>query len=160
MKKQDISLLFICLGNICRSPAAEGVMKHMIEQSDLPFDIAVDSAGIGGWHAGELPDRRMRSRAQLRGYTLDSRARQFQKADFDRFDYLIVMDEENYREISSRANSTEMKEKVLRMRDFFRQYKGQKTVPDPYYGDENDFDFALDLIEDGCKGLLERLTGK
>ncbi|MDY6205756.1 MAG: low molecular weight protein-tyrosine-phosphatase [Prevotella sp.] len=160
MKQQDISLLFICLGNICRSPAAEGVMKHMIEQSDLPFDIAVDSAGIGGWHAGELPDRRMRSRAQLRGYTLDSRARQFQKADFDRFDYLIVMDEENYREISSRANSTEMKEKVLRMRDFFRQYKGQKTVPDPYYGDENDFDFALDLIEDGCKGLLERLTGK
>ncbi len=160
MKKQDISLLFICLGNICRSPAAEGVMKHMIEQSDLPFDIAVDSAGIGGWHAGELPDRRMRARAQLRGYTLDNRARQFQKADFDRFDYLIVMDEENYREISSRANSTEMKEKVLRMRDFFRQYKGQKTVPDPYYGDENDFDFALDLIEDGCKGLLERLTGK
>ncbi len=160
MKQQDISLLFICLGNICRSPAAEGVMKHMIEQSDLPFDIAVDSAGIGGWHAGELPDRRMRARAQLRGYTLDSRARQFQKADFDRFDYLIVMDEENYREISSRANSTEMKEKVLRMRDFFRQHKGQKTVPDPYYGDENDFDFALDLIEDGCKGLLERLTGK
>ncbi len=131
MKQQDISLLFICLGNICRSPAAEGVMKHMIEQSDLPFDIAVDSAGIGGWHAGELPDRRMRSRAQLRGYTLDSRARQFQKADFDRFDYLIVMDEENYREISSRANSTEMKEKVLRMRDFFRQHKGQKNNSRP-----------------------------
>lgn len=98
-----MDLLFICLGNICRSPAAEGVMKAKVKDRLWPEKHNIDSAGIGSWHVGELPDSRMRQHAKKRGYILDSRARQFKDDDFAKFDYIIVMDEENYREISSRA---------------------------------------------------------
>ena len=94
------ALLFICLGNICRSPAAEGVLKTMLEARGMSAQVRVDSAGIGSWHVGELPDARMRRHAQQRGYVLDSRARQFTEADFNRFDYIVVMDDENEREFS------------------------------------------------------------
>ncbi len=117
----------------------------------------IDSAGIGSWHVGELPDSRMRQHAKKRGYILDSRARQFKDEDFAKFDYIIVMDEENYREISSRAKNEEELGKVLRMRDYFVKFKGQQSVPDPYYGGDEDFELALDLIEDGCDGLLAAL---
>lgn len=157
--KRDCAVLFICLGNICRSPAAEGVFKALLEQQGLSSQVMVDSAGIGSWHVGELPDARMRSHAQQRGYMLDSHARQFHINDFNRFDYIVVMDDENEREILSRASSIEDREKVLRMCDFFIDHTGNKSVPDPYYGDGRDFELALDLIEDGCRGLMRSLFG-
>lgn len=121
-----MDLLFICLGNICRSPAAEGVMKAKVKDRLWPEKHNIDSAGIGSWHVGELPDSRMRQHAKKRGYILDSRARQFKDDDFAKFDYIIVMDEENYREISSRAKNDEELGKVLRMRDYFVKFKGQQ----------------------------------
>lgn len=156
-KKQNKRLLFICLGNICRSPAAEGVMKAMVKQCGREADFTIDSAGIGSWHVGQLPDSRMRRCGQQRGYNFDSRARQFTKSDFSRFDLIIVMDSDNYRTIVSMANSDDDKAKVHLLTEWMTLHKGATSVPDPYYGDERDFNYALDLIEDGCDGLLKTL---
>ena len=153
-------LLFICLGNICRSPAAEGVMKHIVESENAGNDFFIDSAGIGGWHVGEMPDKRMRSHAARRGYNLDSRARQFTEDDFDRFDYIIVMDEDNYKNVSSRARTVNERQKVLRMCDYFSRDIRHNSVPDPYYGGDRDFELALDLIENGCAGLFDSIRKK
>lgn len=150
-------LLFICLGNICRSPAAEGVMKAMAERQGRAAEIVVDSAGIGSWHVGQLPDSRMRRCGQQRGYNFNSRARQFSRADFDRFDLIIVMDTDNYRIITQMANRQEDRAKVHLLTEWMTAHKGAATVPDPYYGDERDFNYALDLIEDGCAGLLNEI---
>jgi len=150
-------ILFICLGNICRSPAAEGVMKAIVKESGLSDEVYVDSAGIGNWHVGELPDARMREHGRRRGYDFNSRARQFSAADFDNFDYIIVMDEQNYRDVCRQARSQIDQNKVLRMRDFFIDYTGCETVPDPYYGGPEGFELALDLIEDGCRGLMDKI---
>ena len=158
-------LLFICLGNICRSPAAEGIMRHKVEERYLRDEVVVDSAGIGAWHVGEHPDRRMQKHAAQRGYDLSQlRARQFRSDDFDRFDYIIVMDEENYHDVLQRmphATDGRQRElyinKVLRMKDYFTRHRGWSSVPDPYYGGAEGFELALDLIEDGCEGLLNRI---
>ena len=154
-KKKKHSLLFICLGNICRSPAAEGVMKTKVHAAGLDADYFIDSAGIGDWHVGQLPDSRMRERASLRGYRLDSRARQIRTEDFDLFDMLLVMDRDNYRIVTSKAPNAEARKKVCMLTDYLSLHQGADVVPDPYYGDLSDFDYALDLIEDACEGLLE-----
>lgn len=154
-KKKKHSLLFICLGNICRSPAAEGVMKAKVHTAGLDADYFIDSAGIGDWHVGQLPDSRMRERASLRGYRLDSRARQIRTEDFDLFDMLLVMDRDNYRIVTSKAPNAEARKKVCMLTDYLSMHQGADVVPDPYYGDLSDFDYALDLIEDACEGLLE-----
>lgn len=149
------SILFICLGNICRSPAAQAVMEQMAGNGSR---IGIDSAGIGPWHVGQLPDRRMRKAGSRRGYNINHVARQFDSAtDFSRFDYIVVMDEDNYRNISRQAHNAEERGKIVRMADYFEKYKGRTSVPDPYYGSEEDFNLALDLIEDGCSGLLKHL---
>lgn len=150
-------LLFICLGNICRSPAAEGVMKHIVESENAGSDFYIDSAGIGGWHVGELPDKRMRVHAARRGYNLNSRARQFTEDDFGRFDYIIVMDDDNYKNVSSRARTENERQKVLRMCNYFSNDIQMQSVPDPYYGGDRDFELALDLIENGCAGLFDSI---
>lgn len=156
-----MKLLFICLGNICRSPAAEGIMRQMLEERALSTDILVDSAGIGSWHVGEQPDRRMQKHAARRGYALSAlRARQFRSDDFRKFDYIIVMDEENYHDVMERGGVYADARKVLRMKDYFIRYKGQQSVPDPYYGGAEGFERALNLIEDGCEGLLKDLVNK
>lgn len=151
------SLLFICLGNICRSPAAEGVMKHIVEREGREADFVIDSAGIGGWHVGQLPDHRMRRRGAARGYDFSSRARQFSAADFDHFDMILVMDRENYFDVTRLARTDADKQKVRMLVDYMTRHPGQQTIPDPYYGDTADFDFALDLIEDACEGLFKSL---
>lgn len=149
-------LLFICLGNICRSPAANAVMQKYVDDAGLSDQFVIDSAGIGPWHVGQLPDKRMREHGARRSYRVDHIARQFDAAkDFDRFDYIIVMDEDNYRNIIHQAHNEEERKKVIRMADYFNRYKGRTSVPDPYYGDGEDFELALDLIEDGCRGLLD-----
>lgn len=149
-------LLFICLGNICRSPAAEGVMKVKVHAAKLDDRFFIDSAGIGDWHVGQLPDSRMRERGARRGYRLDSRARQIRQSDFADFDLLLVMDRENYRIITSKAPDEESRKKVRMLTDYLQEHKNTDIVPDPYYGDLSDFDYALDLIEDACEGLLEQ----
>lgn len=150
-------ILFICLGNICRSPAAEGVMKAKVHAAKLDDQFFIDSAGIGDWHVGQLPDSRMRERGARRGYRLDSLARQIRQSDFEDFDLLLVMDRENYRIITSKAPDEESRKKVRMLTDYLQEHKNTNIVPDPYYGDLSDFDYALDLIEDACDGLLEQL---
>ena len=152
-----IRLLFVCLGNICRSPAAEGVMKHYVEQQGLSHLFYINSAGIGGWHIGQLPDRRMRVQGAARGYVFDHPAQQVRREDFDRYDYLIGMDEENMYALRRLAGSKEHAEKILCLADYMKKHAGQTTIPDPYYGGTKDFIRALDLIEDACEGLLEAL---
>lgn len=157
VRPEKLCLLFICLGNICRSPAAHAVMQHKIDEAGLAERFYVDSAGIGGWHVGQLPDKRMREHGYSRGYNVNHHARQFDAAtDFDRFDYIIVMDDDNYKYITSVAADEKQRKKVLMMADFFTCHDGETVVPDPYYGDGRAFEYALDLIEDGCDGLLQR----
>ena len=151
-------LLFICLGNICRSPAAEGVMKAKVHKAGLDERFLIDSAGIGNWHVGQLPDSRMRERGARRGYRFDSHARQLCEQDFDDFDLLLVMDRDNYHAVSGKAPDTEARAKVRMLTDFLIEHRGTNIVPDPYYGELADFDYALDLIEDACEGLLEELA--
>ena len=154
MKQGKHTVLFICLGNICRSPAAEGIMKGLVEKAGLSDEFEIDSAGIGNWHVGQLPDSRMRKCGTEHGYRFDSRARQFQRSDFQRFDTIVVMDNENYRAITSMASSQADKDKVVRMADFLTSHRGYNTVPDPYYGDYSDFELVITLLEDACLGLL------
>ena len=151
-------ILFVCLGNICRSPAADGIMKALTESQGVDHLFDIDSAGIGSWHVGQLPDRRMREHGARRGYDFNRHARQVKPADFDRFDLVVGMDEENLYDLRRLAGTRERAAKIRCLADYLRQHPGQKTVPDPYYGGARDFEFALDLIEDGCAGLLEELT--
>lgn len=152
-------LLFICLGNICRSPAAHAVMQRLVDEAGLANQFEIDSAGIGGWHVGQLPDERMRRHGRKRGYRIDHRARQFSaRRDFPYYDAIYVMDEENYRVVTSRAESEEEKSKVRRLADYLTEHRAA-TIPDPYYGGAEDFEYALDLIEDACGELLRQFTG-
>lgn len=150
-------LLFVCIGNICRSPAAEGIMRHVVRQAGAQERYAIDSAGIGNWHAGQLPDHRMRLCGERHGYCFDSRARQVRREDFDRFDLILAMDADNIADLHSLAPSPEAARKVRPMASFLRQHPGQPDIPDPYYGSPLDFDFAVELLEDACQGLLEAL---
>ena len=154
MKKR---ILFICLGNICRSPAAEGVMRELVHHAGRDDEFEIDSAGIGGWHVGQLPDNRMRNHGAQRGYKFDSRARQFSKNDFSHFDYILVMDHDNFRAVSAMASTPADQVKVRMLTDYLQHHPNASMVPDPYYGGPEDFDYALDLIEDACQGLLNRL---
>lgn len=154
MKKR---ILFICLGNICRSPAAEGVMRELVHHAGRDDEFEIDSAGIGGWHVGQLPDNRMRNHGAQRGYKFDSRARQFSKNDFSHFDYILVMDHDNFRAVSAMAPTPADQVKVRMLTDYLQHHPNASVVPDPYYGGPEEFDYALDLIEDACQGLLNRL---
>ena len=116
------SLLFVCLGNICRSPAAEGIMRHITKEHMMEDYVDIDSAGIGSWHAGELPDRRMRSHGSAHGYDFSSRARQIKQEDMQRFDHIIVMDDENYKDVTAMARTDEQRRKISRMTDFCKHH--------------------------------------
>lgn len=155
-------LLFVCLGNICRSPSAENIMNHLIEQRQLSGQIVCDSAGTASYHIGSAPDRRMNTAAQRRGLTLTGSARQFTAADFEEFDLILAMDNSNYQDILSllpgdRPNSPgRYADKVKLMCDFCRTHSDSE-VPDPYYGGEAGFDYVIDLLFDACEGLLATL---
>lgn len=152
------SLLFICLGNICRSPAAEGIMRHMVNEHLMDDYVEIDSAGIGAWHAGELPDRRMRSHGAAHGYDFCSRARQIRQEDLHRFDRIIVMDDDNYSDIIAMTRNDEERRRVSRMTDYCRHHPNHKSVPDPYYGGDSGFELVIELLEDACRGLLEQIA--
>ena len=149
-------ILFVCMGNICRSPAAEGIMKQMVQEQGLENCFHIDSAGTYGYHEGELPDSRMRSHAMKRGYKLTSRSRPIKYDDFDRFDLIIGMDDHNISSLRQMAPTPESQKKIKRMTDFCRHHS-YSHVPDPYYGGASGFELALDLLEDACEGLLEEL---
>lgn len=149
------SILFVCLGNICRSPAADGVMRKKAEEAGLA--LRVDSAGIGAWHVGQLPDPRMRQCGRKRGYDFSHRARQVSAADFDDFDIIMGMDAQNMADLRRLAPTGEARDKIRLMADYLTAHKGQRSIPDPYYGDEADFDFALDLVEDAADGIIEQI---
>ena len=153
-------LLFVCLGNICRSPAAEGVFLHLLEARGLSNQFLVDSAGTGGWHVGNPADRRMRAAAERRGIHIPSRARQIELADFGNFDRILTMDDDNLQAVRSLAGELGARSDlalVERMTSHCRRFS-DKEVPDPYYGGEQGFEHVLDLLEDACSGLLETLT--
>ena len=157
MKKGKHTVLFICLGNICRSPAAEGIMKALVEKAGRGEEFEIDSAGIGNWHVGQLPDSRMRKCGAEHGYRFDSHARQFQKSDFERFDTIAVMDNDNYRAVTSMASSQADRDKVVRMAEFLASHREHTTIPDPYYGGYSDFELVVTLLEDACQSLLASL---
>lgn len=156
-KNKKVNVLFVCLGNICRSPAAEGIFKKMVADEGLENEIFVDSAGTSGWHEGELPDDRMRMHGQRRGYDFSSRSRKFVEKDFGIFDYIIVMDDDNYRNVKKLAKSKEDVAKIHLMTDFSDKYS-HPHVPDPYYGGSSGFELVMDLLEDACENLLNRIA--
>ena len=130
-------------------------MKSKVHAAGLDGEFFIDSAGIGDWHVGQLPDSRMRERGVCRGYRFDSHARQIRQSDFGDFDLLLVMDRSNYHAVTSQAPSAEARAKVRMLTDYLVEHAGTDVIPDPYYGGLSDFDYALDLIEDACGGLLE-----
>lgn len=159
LKDSKVNVLFVCLGNICRSPAAEGIFKKLVEQNGLENVIHIDSAGTSGWHEGDLPDERMRLHGEQRGYNFNSRARKFIAQDFKRFDYIIVMDDENYKNATRLASDNSDLERLHRMTDFSNKYD-HSFIPDPYYGGPEGFELVMDLLEDACENLLEEIKKK
>lgn len=153
---KEYHILFVCLGNICRSPAAEGILKKHLKEKKLDDRISVDSAGTSGYHIGDLPDSRMRQHGARRGYKFDSLSRKFTSLDFDNFDIIIAMDDNNYHNIIRTAPDLESEKKVYRMVDFSLKY-GHDHIPDPYYSGADGFELVLDLLEDACEGLINKL---
>ena len=151
-------VLFVCLGNICRSPTAEGVLRHKLREAGLDGRVEVDSAGTGDWHVGKAADLRTRQAAQQRGYDLSAlRGRQVKVADFHAFDLILAMDNSNLRDLQQLRPANAVAEVDL----FLRRYQlALDEVPDPYYGGAAGFEQVLDLIEQACDDLVRELKGR
>jgi protein-tyrosine phosphatase len=156
-----LRLLFVCLGNICRSPTAEGVMRSLVEQAGLGEQVELDSAGTGAWHVGSPPDGRASAVARARGVLLEGRARQVRREDFEDFDLLLAMDGSNMRELRQLVSGSRQRAKVRLLREFdpTSAHTGDVDVPDPYYGGEGGFEHVFDLVRAACVGLLGRIEG-
>ena len=153
-------VLFVCLGNICRSPTAEGVMKKLIRNENLENNFEVDSAGIIGLHAGEEADLRSQEHARARGIKLTSIARQFNaNDDFHHFDYVMAMDKKNFQDLKNLDKNGEFKNKIFMITDFCQKIKVDE-VPDPYYLGPSGFERVLDILEDACSNLLREIYQK
>jgi protein-tyrosine phosphatase len=157
-----VNILFVCLGNICRSPTAEGVMRKLVTDAGingLPTRMALDSAGTGGWHVGEPPDARAREAARGRGIELDGVARQVRVDDFERFDLILAMDHSNEQALRQLAPDERARSKVRLLREFdpAAVASGELDVPDPYYDSRRGFEIVLDQVQAACEGLLEQV---
>lgn len=152
--KKTKRVLFVCLGNICRSPAAEGIMKKIVEERGEADRWIIDSAGTGDWHVGDLPDSRMREAGARRGYRFTHRCRQLGPEDFRNFDLIIGMDDGNIRNIRSFAPSREDMALIHHIGEWLQPQEGT-DVPDPYYGTSQDFNHAIDLLEAACTRLAD-----
>jgi protein-tyrosine phosphatase len=152
-----VKILFVCMGNICRSPTAEAVMRGIVREAGLEDEIALDSAGIGDWHVGHAPDARATEAAARRGVTLAGSARQVRPRDFEDFDLLLAMDRDNHAELRALAPDAAAAEKVHMLREFDPESAGAPDldVPDPYYGGAQGFETVLDQVEAACRGLLD-----
>ncbi len=154
-----VRVLFVCLGNICRSPTAEGVFRKLVTETGLAHAIEIDSAGTHAYHIGEPPDARAQATARRRGVELSGlRGRQAVRADFARFDYVLAMDQENYDDL--RELCPPGSEHKLRLLLEFAPQRPEREVPDPYFGGANGFDRVLDMIEEAARGLLEDVRKK
>jgi protein-tyrosine phosphatase len=152
-KKTMKAILFVCMGNICRSPAAEGIFKKLVIDAGRESEFEIDSAGTIGYHVGHRSDRRMRSAALKRGYQLDSLARLIQTSDFDQFDLIIAMDDDNFRDLQRMSPGS--RATVVRMCDYCETSEVSE-VPDPYYGGKEGFVTVIDILEDACANLLKK----
>jgi low molecular weight protein-tyrosine phosphatase len=155
---EPVRVLFVCLGNICRSPSAEGVFRQVVANAGLSNEVKIDSCGTGSWHVGKAPDGRAREAAARRGIDISNlRARQFQESDLFEFDYVLVMDRQNLADIKRVQNEVGGTEPELFL-DYGRS--SHDEVPDPYYGGDQGFEMVLDLIQEASEGLLARLREK
>ena len=150
-------VLFVCLGNICRSPAAHGIFEHIVKENGMEDRIEVDSAGTYSGHRGEFPDRRIRNAALYRGYALTHRSRPVSSLDFLEFDLVVAMDDNNYEDLMHLAPSVEDSRKIVKMASYFSTHN-ISYVPDPYYMGAEGFSLVLDLLEDGCRNLYESVV--
>jgi len=158
LKTMVKKILFVCLGNICRSPAAEGVFKQKIKDRDLEKLFLVDSAGTGGWHVGNLADPRMRETALSRGIELTSRSRKIEESDLYKFDHILVMDNDNFDAVKSliKDHKNPVNSKIKLILSYSKSSQLDE-VPDPYYGGQNGFDKVIDLLDDAIDGLIDSL---
>lgn len=152
-------ILFVCLGNICRSPTAEGVMRHKLQTAGLGREVDVESAGTAGWHVGAPPDGRSAAAARMRGIAMDSRAQRFGAAHFDDFDLILAMDRDNLEAMRALAPDADAEGKLglLLEYDPLALRTGDLEVPDPYFGGPDGFDEVLDMVERACDGLIESI---
>lgn len=155
--KDKKRILFVCLGNICRSPAAEGVMKAIVEENHDSQRFIIDSAGTGNYHIGQLPDNRMRIHARRRGYELTHHCRQVTPQDFEDFDLIVAMDESNHRNLCHIAPTVEAENKIIMMADFADIACRYDYIPDPYYEGAEGFELVLDLLQSACENLYQAL---
>jgi protein-tyrosine phosphatase len=161
MPQKPINVLFVCLGNICRSPAAENIFRHQVKLAKLDDFIHIDSAGTHDYHPGKAPDSRMSNTLSKRDISVTGAARQFKKEDYSNFDLILTMDAENYAGVTSLASTTQHTEKVLMFTNFCEHPDHQVTeVPDPYYGEDDGFELVADMLEDGCRQLLDHTRKK
>lgn len=150
-----INVLFVCMGNICRSPTAEGVFRHVVEKAGLSEQIDIDSAGTHAYHIGSPPDNRAQSASGNRGIDLSSlRGRKVKNSDFEKFDYVLAMDNSNHADLTDVAGRDA--DNLYMFLEFSNNFS-EKEVPDPYYGGDQGFEHVLDLIEDASRGLLEHI---
>ena len=154
-----ISVLFVCLGNICRSPAAEAIFQNLINDKGISNEFMVDSAGTGSWHVGKKADSRMRFAAKQRNINITSNARQIKKDDFSKFKYIVVMDNSNFNNVIDLKNRVKGSDfaKILKIQDFSSTFI-EKEVPDPYFGGDSGFDHVLDILEDSVTCFLDNIT--
>jgi protein-tyrosine phosphatase len=157
MMSHHVAVLFVCLGNICRSPLAEGVFRQVVEEAGLGHRFLVDSAGTSSYHTGSPPDGRTVAEARRRGLHLDHAARQVQAADLEQFHYLVVMDASNHGKVERLAARAPGKAELLMLRSFDPQAEGARDVPDPYFGGPEGFAEVHDMVERACRSLLEHI---
>ena len=154
-----ISVLFVCLGNICRSPAAEAIFKSLINDKGIGNQFIVDSAGTGSWHVGKQADSRMRFAAKQRNINITSNARQIKEDDFSKFDYILVMDNSNFNNVVDFKNQVKGSDfaRILKIQDYSSIF-AEREVPDPYFGGDAGFDHVLDILEDSVSCFLDNIT--
>ncbi|MDG1358211.1 MAG: low molecular weight phosphotyrosine protein phosphatase [Akkermansiaceae bacterium] len=158
MAQKKFSVLFVCLGNICRSPAAENIFRHQVKEANLDNFIHIDSAGTHDYHPGKSPDSRMSKTLNDRAIPSNGAARQFKKSDYSKFDLIVTMDNENHAGVRSLASTNADTEKVIMFTHFCEHPDHQiAEVPDPYYGEDDGFELVANILEDGCQQLLDHL---
>ncbi len=156
MPARSYRVIFVCLGNICRSPAAENIFRHQVRQAGLESSIHIDSTGTHDYHPGKAPDKRMQNTLRNRKIENSGSARQFTRQDLEDFDLILTMDQENHSHVTGLARSTELSSKISLFSRFCEHPEHQiPEVPDPYYGGDEGFEFVADMLEDGCRQLLE-----
>lgn len=159
MQQSKTKILFVCLGNICRSPLAETIMNDLLEKRGLQDFYSVDSAGIIDYHEGERADYRMRCHASFRGYDITHLSRPVQKSDFEKFDLIIGMDNQNVRDLQSLAETEQQRDKIQKMTLYCPEFN-RDTVPDPYYGGDAGFELVINMLEKACANMIDALEQK